>query len=122
MIAFGLNVAMVLLISNTSAVVVTLTGVVKDILLVVLSVFIFGSPVSTIQVIGYTIALLGINTHKEYKKDSELISKKIGSLGLYHAKNSDPVKSLSCDEQDDNNDDSEIAMALLDDFHNDGDR
>jgi len=60
LVSFTLNVAVVLLISNTSALVLTLAGVIKDILLVYLSVIIFGSPVTPLQYFGYAIALLGI--------------------------------------------------------------
>ena len=42
-------------------------GIVKDILLVVLSVVVFGSPVTPLQYAGYGVALLGLNLHKEYK-------------------------------------------------------
>jgi len=73
-VAFTLNVAVVLLISNTSALVLTLSGIVKDILLVVLSMAIFGSPVTPLQYLGYSVALLGLNLHKEYKKNPERIS------------------------------------------------
>jgi hypothetical protein len=41
-VAFTLNVAVVLLISNTSALVLTLAGIIKDILLVLLSVTVLG--------------------------------------------------------------------------------
>jgi drug/metabolite transporter (DMT)-like permease len=71
LVAFTLNVAVVLLISHTSALVLTLAGIVKDILLVVLSVRIFESPVTPLQYMGYGVALLGLNLHKEYKKSPE---------------------------------------------------
>ena len=76
-VAFTLNVAVVLLISNTSALVLTLAGVFKDILLVLLSVTVFGSPVTPLQYAGYSVALLGLNMHKEYKKNPERISQLI---------------------------------------------
>mmetsp|Transcript_15501 Transcript_15501/g.14033 ORF Transcript_15501/g.14033 Transcript_15501/m.14033 type:complete len:320 (+) Transcript_15501:51-1010(+) len=73
-VAFTLNVAVVLLISNTSALVLTLAGILKDILLVVLSILVFGSPVTPLQYAGYGVALLGLNLHKEYKKNPERIT------------------------------------------------
>lgn len=73
-VAFTLNVAVVLLIGNTSALVLTLAGIIKDILLVFLSVTIFGSPVTPLQYAGYSLALLGLNLHKEYKKNPERIT------------------------------------------------
>ena len=78
-VAFTLNVAVVLLISNTSALVLTLAGVIKDILLVLLSVTVFGSPVTPLQYAGYSVALLGLNMHKEYKKNPE----RIGQMMTY---------------------------------------
>jgi len=78
-VAFLLNVAVVLLIGNTSALVLTLAGIVKDILLVFLSIAIFGSPVTPLQYAGYSLALLGLNLHKEYKKNPE----RIGQLLTY---------------------------------------
>ena len=76
-VAFTLNVAVVLLISNTSALVLTLAGVMKDILLVLLSVTVFGSPVTPLQYAGYAVALAGLNMHKEYKKNPERVSQLI---------------------------------------------
>ncbi len=76
-VAFSLNVAVVLLIGNTSALVLTLAGIIKDILLVFLSIVIFGSPVTPLQYAGYSVALLGLNLHKEYKKNPERITQLI---------------------------------------------
>ena len=73
-VAFTLNIAVVLLISNTSALVLTLAGIVKDVLLVVLSMAVFGSPVTLLQYIGYAVALLGLNIHKEYKKNPDKVA------------------------------------------------
>lgn len=79
-VAFSLNVAVVVLISNTSALTLTLAGIVKDLLLVFLSVAIFGSPVTPLQYFGYTVALFGLNMHKEYKKSPETSAKAIAAL------------------------------------------
>lgn len=78
-VAFTLNVAVVLLIGNTSALVLTLAGIIKDIMLVVLSIVVFGSPVTPLQYAGYGVALLGLNAHKEFKKNPE----RIGQLITY---------------------------------------
>lgn len=67
-VAFGLNIASVLLIQHTSALVLSLAGIIKDILLVVLSMIIFRSPVTLIQYLAYMVTLLALNLHKEYKK------------------------------------------------------
>lgn len=63
-VAFALNVSVVFLIGKTSAVVLTLSGVLKDILLVVASMVIFLDPVSGLQFFGYSIALGGLVYYK----------------------------------------------------------
>jgi drug/metabolite transporter (DMT)-like permease len=79
-VAFSLNVAVVVLIGNTSALTLTLAGIVKDLLLVFLSVSIFGSPVTALQYFGYSMALFGLNMHKEYKKAPETAAKQVQAL------------------------------------------
>lgn len=94
LVSFTLNVSVVLLISNTSALTLTLAGIVKDIMLVLLSVLIFGSPVTPLQYVGYGVALLGLHLHKEFKKNpekiqalfSKLISCELGSSGSISSK------------------------------------
>jgi drug/metabolite transporter (DMT)-like permease len=96
-VAFTLNVAVVLLISNTSALVLTLAGIVKDILLVVLSVVVFGSPVTPLQYAGYSVALLGLNLHKEFKKNPERIGNLITyvlSCGRFDAKGNEIISNV----------------------------
>ncbi|CAK7244058.1 MAG: hypothetical protein STHCBS139747_005592 [Sporothrix thermara] len=71
--AFLLNVSVVFLIGKTSVLVLTLCGVLKDILLVAASMLIWGTPVTGLQFFGYGIALsgmvyfkLGYDTLKSY--------------------------------------------------------
>jgi len=64
MVAFCLNVSVVFLIGKTSSLVLTLCGVLKDILLVAASMMIFLSPVSGLQFFGYSIALGGLVYYK----------------------------------------------------------
>ncbi|GMK58339.1 hypothetical protein CspeluHIS016_0503710 [Cutaneotrichosporon spelunceum] len=63
-IAFALNVAAVFLISVGSGLILTLAGVLKDILLISGSVIAFGSEITALQVFGYAIALGGLVTFK----------------------------------------------------------
>jgi hypothetical protein len=51
-------------IGKTSALVLTLSGVLKDILLVVASMVIFHDPVTPLQALGYGIALMGLVYYK----------------------------------------------------------
>jgi len=64
MVAFMLNVSVVFLIGKTSSLVLTLCGILKDILLVACSMLIWGTPVSKTQFFGYAIALGGLLYYK----------------------------------------------------------
>ena len=63
-IAFLLNIAAVFLVGAGSGLVLTLAGVFKDILLITGSVLIFGAQITPVQVVGYSIALLGLILYK----------------------------------------------------------
>ena len=77
LVAFTLNIAVVMLIGNTSALILTLAGIVKDLMLVFLSVVVFETPVTQLQYLGYTVALLGLNLHKEFKKSVVVPTEKV---------------------------------------------
>ncbi|CAL5873599.1 uncharacterized protein PFLUO_LOCUS7880 [Penicillium psychrofluorescens] len=64
LVAFLLNASVVLLIGKTSAVVLTMAGILKDILLVCASMLIFRDPVTLQQFFGYSIALAGLVYYK----------------------------------------------------------
>ncbi|TEA18222.1 putative sugar phosphate/phosphate translocator [Colletotrichum sidae] len=59
-VAFMLNVSSVFLIGKTSGLVMTLTGILKNILLIVASVIIWHTSITFMQFLGYFIALLGL--------------------------------------------------------------
>lgn len=63
-VAFGLNVAAVFLIGAASSLVLTLAGVIKDIMLIMASMIFFGSSITPIQYFGYAIALGGLVAFK----------------------------------------------------------
>ncbi|KAL0250313.1 hypothetical protein I308_102486 [Cryptococcus tetragattii IND107] len=63
-VAFGLNVAAVFLIGAAGGLVLTLAGVFKDILLISSSCIFFGSPITPIQIFGYSLALGGLMAYK----------------------------------------------------------
>lgn len=64
MCAFLLNVSVVFLIGKTSSLVLTLCGVLKDVLLVLASMMIWGTQVTGLQFFGYSIALGGMVYYK----------------------------------------------------------
>lgn len=59
-VALGLNLCVFLLIGKTSALTMNVAGVVKDWLLIGLSVVLFGSPVTSVNLFGYSIAFFGV--------------------------------------------------------------
>lgn len=69
LVAFFLNIASVLLITNTSALTLTLGGIVKDVMLVCLSWLVFQAPLSLLQVFGYSVSLFALNAHKDFKSN-----------------------------------------------------
>lgn len=64
MVSFGLNVAVVFVIGRTSSLALCLSGILKDIILVVASTLIFRSPITFIQLVGYGTALGGLTWYK----------------------------------------------------------
>ncbi|KAJ3207347.1 hypothetical protein HDU67_007527 [Dinochytrium kinnereticum] len=64
-VAFLLNVAVVFLIGKTSSLVMCLSGVLKDIILVVASVLIWWTTVTRLQIVGYGTALAGLVLYKQ---------------------------------------------------------
>lgn len=76
--AFLLNVSVVFLIGKTSSLVLTLCGVLKDVMLVVASIMIWGTEVSGLQFFGYSIALGGM---VYYKLGYEAIKTYTGEAG-----------------------------------------
>ncbi|KAH9852239.1 TPT-domain-containing protein [Lenzites betulinus] len=63
-VAFLLNIAAVFLVGAGSGLVLTLAGVFKDILLISGSVLLFGATITPLQVLGYSVALVGLVLYK----------------------------------------------------------
>ncbi|KAF4983194.1 hypothetical protein FZEAL_1351 [Fusarium zealandicum] len=59
-LAFILNIVSVFLIGKTSGLVMALSGILKSILLVAASVLIWQTSIGLLQVLGYSVALLGL--------------------------------------------------------------
>ncbi|ODQ50205.1 DUF250 domain membrane protein [Saitoella complicata NRRL Y-17804] len=82
-VAFMLNLSVVFLIGRTSSLVLTLSGVVKDILLVTASFVMFGDPITPTQLFGYSIALGGLMWYKmgmgEVQQILDRMRRKVGS-------------------------------------------
>jgi len=66
-LAFFLNLAVFLLIGKTSALTMNIAGVIKDWMLIGWSQYLFKAPVTGLQLIGYTVAFLGVGFHNYQK-------------------------------------------------------
>lgn len=100
LIAFLLNIAIYIAIQVASGLIYALAGIVKDISIIMGSVILMGSPVSGIQVLGYVIALLGIQAYGQVSKAPAKFEMGVIN-GLYrelkggHMSQLDPVTPLS---------------------------
>lgn len=63
-LALLLNLAVLLTIGRLSALTLNIGGVVKDVLLILVSAVMFSAPISSVQVVGYTIAVI-VRDHDE---------------------------------------------------------
>jgi len=77
--AFALNMAVFLLIGRSSALTMNIAGVIKDWLLIMLSVLMFGSPVSVLQLLGYGVAFGGVCWYNYLKYQAMNVSTKSAS-------------------------------------------
>ncbi|KAJ3063095.1 hypothetical protein HDU99_004988 [Rhizoclosmatium hyalinum] len=81
-IAFALNVAVVFLIGKTSSLIMCLSGIFKDILLVVVSILIWNNPLTPLQIFGYGTALAGLVWYKQPGLEKYLVMAIVLLLGL----------------------------------------
>ena len=79
-------------IGKTSAVVLTLSGVLKDIFLVVASIVIFHDPVTSLQYFGYSIALAGLMYYKLGGNKSQQAVKEV-QLSLADLHRTNPART-----------------------------
>ena len=88
--AFALNTAVYLLIGKTSALTMNIAGVVKDFFLIILSSFIFEAPISSLQVVGFSIAVSGVfyYNYSKYEEAANFADK-------VHASRDDMSRSLA---------------------------
>ncbi|OKL58297.1 hypothetical protein UA08_06440 [Talaromyces atroroseus] len=87
-VAFMLNISVVFLISKTSSLVMRLCGILKDILIVISSLILWNTPLTGLQVLGYTIALLGLIYYMlGYDRIVGFSSRATGMINEYRAKN-----------------------------------
>ncbi|KAJ5997414.1 hypothetical protein N7499_006192 [Penicillium canescens] len=96
LVAFLLNASVVLLIGKTSAVVLTMAGILKDILLVCASMFIFRDPVTAQQFFGYSIALAGLVYYKLGAEKIQTLATDVRlQVGEYNRSNPAATKGIA---------------------------
>jgi len=76
--AFALNAAVYLLIGKTSALTMNIAGVVKDFILIIMSAVMFESPVSSLQIVGFSVAVGGV-CYYNYSKYKEAVENEQGT-------------------------------------------
>jgi hypothetical protein len=74
-LAIALNVASSTVLSRTNAVVMVLAGIVKDFVLIVVSSWMFQSPISLMQMAGYSVAVIAMQVYSECSKNMELFER-----------------------------------------------
>jgi len=82
LVAFACNLASVQLIRITSAVVLSLVGVLKDLLILFFSVVIFRSPVTIVQMCSYGATLVVMLLYKEYKHNPKEFASRLDGILL----------------------------------------
>jgi hypothetical protein len=78
--AFLLNIAVATVIKYASGVSFVLAGVIKDVCIVLCAATMFGAVVMPIQVIGFSIAVMGVGTHSIVRSMPEM-AKEYGVAG-----------------------------------------
>merc|ERR1719272_2508086 len=69
MLAFSLNIVVATVIKQLSAVGFLLAGIVKDICIIVTSAWFLGESLSAQQLVGFTLALIGVLSYSMYKQN-----------------------------------------------------
>lgn len=82
--AFTLNIAVILVIGKTSALTISLAGLLKDAVLVLSSVVIFHSPLTYLQIGGYAVSAMAMTVYKDYKSENKSIISFIKRLFSYN--------------------------------------
>lgn len=104
LVAFSLNVATLLLIQKTSAVVYILCGIAKDIMIIMMSVVMMSTPISAQQVVGYIIAVASLQVFNQVGKNVEMFERRGvfgATLELMNLQSGPPKVSTATKPHDD---------------------
>jgi hypothetical protein len=75
LLAFGLNMTSMFFMKRCGATTYALTGVVKDVALILLCCALFGHPMTTLQLCGFLISLAGFQLYNNLKADQAYLVK-----------------------------------------------
>jgi hypothetical protein len=88
--AFVLNCSTFLLIGHSSALTMNVAGVVKDLMLVYLSWALFGSPITSLNIVGYSTAILAAGYYNYTKlRDIHEVNKPVDTHKQQHGVETD---------------------------------
>jgi hypothetical protein len=93
--AFALNLAVYLLIGKTSALTMNIAGVVKDWILIGLSVWLYAAPVTAINLGGYLIAFAAVLWYNYSKIQSAMAEKAAAAAALPGDEEKQPLVQMS---------------------------
>lgn len=132
-LAFTLNIAAIHLLSSTSAMVIGISGPLKDMMLVFISFVMFKDPITSIQLLGFSISLVGLYLYRAYKNNPNSVYDvphdllqsglwilqsiyryiiSLSSSWTHHHSNSISSQSTSIDENNNQDDDDVILLNL----------
>merc|ERR1719238_2606501 len=75
MLAFGLNMTSMFFMKRCGSTTYALTGVVKDLLLIFFCFVFFSHPMTTSQVLGFVISLIGFQVYNNLKSDPNYLAR-----------------------------------------------
>jgi hypothetical protein len=85
--AFFLNISEFLLLKETSGLTLTVLGIVKELLLISSSIFVFHDKLETINIVGYAISLVGIilfKINRYYKMKEKIHNEVLAKTAVVH--------------------------------------
>lgn len=92
--AFVLNVAIAVFLKYLSPVVYVLTGNIKDIVVVCMSAFLIGEPISSLQILGFSTQVLCVFAWTSYKHNGQLVPKELLLEAFEAEKNPESIEAL----------------------------
>ena len=103
-LAFSLNISNVKAVSSSSALFLSLFSPIRDGIVILMSVIVFGSPLLPIQIFGFFVCLFGLYLYNQYKQNpqmfqvsslSEIIRRILKQVSFQSSQNNEIEKEIS---------------------------